>query len=78
MTPHHNAIYNAVAGYRGVSAADLARRNAERQAESTGGSQAPQAASEPQPQAPAEPKLTFKDIGWEVTNPDPAMYPPED
>lgn len=55
-----DAIYRAVAGYKGVSADELARRNAERQAES------------------AEPKLTFKDIGWEVTNPDPAMYPPED
>lgn len=80
MSTHQNAIYNAVAGYRGVSAADLARRNAERQAESAGGSQAPQAAPEAavEPQAPAGPKLTLKDIGWEVTNPDPAMYPPED
>lgn len=82
MTPHHNAIYNAVAGYKGVSAADLARRVIERQAEFAGrdaGAQAaPDTAFEPEPQAPAERKLTFKDIGWEVTNPDPAMYPPED
>lgn len=88
MTAHHNAIYNAVAGYKGVSAADLARRNAERQAESTPGHRAqtpqatpgaaPEAAVEPEPQAPIVPKLSFKDIGWEVTNPDPAMYPPED
>ena len=76
MNAHQNAIYNAVAGYRGVSAADLARRNAERQAEAAGRDAGTQTA--PEPQVPAEPKLTFKDIGWEVTNPDPAMYPPED
>lgn len=69
MLAHRNDLYNAVAVYKNVPAADLARRNAERAAEQARYNVAPQA-----PQAP-EPEAEGEGINWNYI-PDPAMYPP--
>ncbi|KAI4745284.1 hypothetical protein E4T50_04357 [Aureobasidium sp. EXF-12298] len=68
MLDHRNDLYNAVAVYKNVPAADLARRNAERAAEQARYTTATQA-PEPEPEAEGE------GINWNYT-PDPAMYPP--
>jgi hypothetical protein len=69
MIAHRNLLYNAVAGYKNVPAADLARRNVECAAEQARYTAAPQA---PEP----EPEPEGESINWNYTQPGPEMYPP--